>query len=63
MKCPKCGNTKVGKLVFGLIRGEFDAKTKKKMVEGKLIFAGCCVRTDENGNWLEWHCHKCNHEW
>jgi len=54
MKCPKCGSTKIVKIIYGLLT----LRGRKESTEGKAHWAGC--------NWTkgkpDLHCKACGHE-
>ena len=55
-KCPKCGHSPVGKILWGMPR--MDDKLQELMDAGKIIIGGCCL----NGGDATWECSKCHQQ-
>ena len=55
-KCPKCGYSPVGKILWGMPR--MDEKLQELMDAGKIIIGGCCLSPDE----ATWECSKCHQQ-
>lgn len=54
MKCPKCGNENLARILYGL--PAFDNKLDKDLADGKVVLGGC---EEENKHW---HCNSCKFE-
>ena len=55
-KCPKCGHSPVGKILWGMPR--LDSKLEELMNAGKIIIGGCCLSVDD----ATWECSKCHQQ-
>ena len=55
-KCPKCGHSPVGKILWGMPR--MDDKLQELMDAGKIIIGGCCLSGDD----ATWECSKCHQQ-
>ena len=55
-KCPKCGHTPVGTILWGM--PDMDPKLQQSMEEGKTIIGGCCIGFDDP----TWECSKCQQQ-
>ena len=55
-KCPKCGHSPVGKILWGMPR--MDSKLKELIDTGKVIIGGCCLGGDDP----TWECSKCHQQ-
>ena len=55
-KCPKCGHSPVGKILWGMPR--MDDKLQELMDAGKIIIGGCCLSPDD----ATWECSKCHRQ-
>ena len=55
-KCPKCGHSPVGKILWGMPR--MDDKLQELMDAGKIIIGGCCLSPDD----ATWECSKCHQQ-
>ena len=55
-KCPKCGHSPVGKILWGMPR--MDDKLQELMDAGKIIIGGCCLGGDDP----TWECSKCHQQ-
>ena len=53
-KCPKCGGSKVVRVVYGRPSSELTEMAERREV----VLGGCCVNGDER----EWVCRECNHD-
>ena len=54
MRCPKCGNGKLARILYGL--PVFDDKLEKDLADGKVVLGGC--GEEEKC----WHCNSCKYE-
>ena len=55
-KCPKCGHSPVGKILWGMPR--MDSKLEELMDTGKIIIGCCCLSPDD----ATWECSKCHQQ-
>ena len=55
-KCPNCGHTPVGKILWGM--PDMSPKLQKSMEKGKTIIGGCCIGFDDP----TWECSKCKQQ-
>lgn len=56
MKCPKCGNENIAKILYGLLA--FDEKLEKDLESGRIVLGGC----EEDVSNHHWHCNTCKTE-
>lgn len=55
-KCPKCGSTRVAKIVYGL--PVFPDQLNAAILAGRKVLGGCCITGDDPA----WKCLDCKTE-